>query len=316
MSLSTAPLPLIFYVFIILPVVLVVVLTAGIFVYFWFVKKKPNLVMIGVAVLVSYGLLVTYVGLELNARETYFVEVDMCNAGNNNIEGWTIQDGRRGSEVSLRFPSYFGSGYASFGDAPTVQTYNFKTSDWMDLSADGVCGIITEQSYIGVVTNGFKTIQFIKFFDSVEDDPLEYSVVSDILVQKEKSFSSGWFSSSAFQDGATETVVEQCARLSSQYNNIQQIDYAFAAEVAKLTEEGKDPFDFAWRVHVLPNLSSFQTVDEAVSDFNSCSHEQHINSWPILVSDSWIVFEDGCEGVFDGCIPAREQVFEKLYLSE
>lgn len=67
---------------------------------------------------------------------------------------------------------------------------------------------------------------------------------------------------------------------------------------------------------MLPNLSGFETIEEVVSDFDSCLHEQHINSWPILVSDAWIVFEDQCEGVFDGCIPAREQVSGTLSLKE
>lgn len=149
----------------------------------------------------------------------------------------------------------------------------------------------------------------------IEEEPLEYSISQDMLMKKSVSFASGWFEDVARED-VSQKVLDQCASLASQYEGVRQIDYAFAAEVAWLTGEGKDPFDFAWRAHVLPNLSGFQTIEVVVSDFDSCLHEQHINSWPILVSPAWIVFEDQCEGVFDGCIPAREQVSGTLSLKE
>lgn len=239
------PLPWIFWFFIIMPVVFVVVLVVGVFVYFWFVKEKPKFVMVGVVVLVFYGLATTYVGFELNARDPYFVEVDLCDAGSKKLEGWIVQDGQQGSEVRFRFPSFFGSGQSSFGDAPTVQTFNVQTNDWIDLSADGVCRVIAEQRSVGLTTNGFKIIQSVKFFDPVEDDPLEYSMAEDMLVQEDVSFASGWFSD-VYREGVTRDVRDRCRSLASEYESVRQIDYAFAAEVARLTGEGKDPFDFAW----------------------------------------------------------------------
>jgi len=305
MPLQTAPFPIILIlIFVVVPIIILLGIIVGVFYYFWRFKNRPKFLMAGAAVLLLYGLGMTYVTIAASSYNSYFVEVKTCDQ--HKITGLD----ENGKSKTLYFPRWFGSGRPFGLEGVAIKTVN-QDGNWNSSRPIEICDQILGAG-AGFDTDGLKRIELVKLLNN----PLSFSLPEGMEAQTTfNTISSGWFAETRpdFQAGERGT---NCSDLAQIYNNKTQIDYAFLADIEKIQQRGDNPYNFAFRIYVLPNLTGYKNLDDLNYDWESCYSPEHVNSFPILVSPSWIAFADGCEGVFDGCITAQDAIRDSLNLAE
>ncbi|KKT69968.1 MAG: hypothetical protein UW63_C0040G0004 [Candidatus Uhrbacteria bacterium GW2011_GWF2_44_350] len=113
--------------------------------------------MIGVAVLILYGLGATGLFLGASDHASYFLQVEKCDQ--HKLIGLT----ENGKSITLYFPRWFGSGQSSWGDGATVKTVD-QDKNWNSSRPIEICNSVLGIE-AGFDTNGLHRIELVKFLE-------------------------------------------------------------------------------------------------------------------------------------------------------
>lgn len=191
MPLQTAPFPIIFIlIFFVLPVIVLFGIIVGVFWYFRHFKNRTKFLMTGVAVLLFYGLGMTYLAVAASSHNSYLVKVETCDQ--HKITGQT-EDGK---DITLYFPRLFGSGHSELGAGSAVKTVD-QDGNWDSSYPTMICeDVLGMKGWFD--TDGLRRIELVHFIEN--NGPLIYSLPDGIEIQKitDLSLSRDWFVDSEY----------------------------------------------------------------------------------------------------------------------
>lgn len=196
---------------------------------------------------------------------------------------------------SLANPSIFAPWYATEQDAKNTLDAYFS----MDVFGrpDGEFTITQTNTGAWVIFEGDGMV-----------DPLTYTLSEDLEAISQASEPITWYSS---KDSA-------CSTLADAYNNRAGVAYAFMsiADREAIEARGESAEGYAYRVIAQSNIDGYTDLQTAQDDFLTCRSDEAANWWPIDVSEDWIVYSMGCEGMLEGCGTARDLVGDSVRLKD